>query len=147
MSAIYCNYGELYCLFIVHMYTDSVGYGGIAITYYILSIIKDLESPSILLGKMSNLLGVAIFLESNFYPRGGHPLRYLSHPPTILVLLKLQCLLVRSGVSTSIGAGLWVYVGTALVRPTATSKRVFPTITARVPRGDPRRRSVGEHPF
>ena len=35
----------------------------------------------------------------------------------------------------------------ALVRPTATSKRVFPTITALVPRGDPMRCSVGEHPF
>ena len=67
MSAIYCNYGELYCLFIGHMYTDSVGYGGIAITYYILSIIKDLESPSILLGKMSNLLGVAIFFQLPFF--------------------------------------------------------------------------------
>jgi len=33
------------------MYTDSIDYGGIAITYYILWIIKDLELPLILLSK------------------------------------------------------------------------------------------------
>jgi len=73
-------------------------------------------------------------LADKIFQARGPQNRYLFG--TILVLLKLQCLLVRSGVSTSIGAGLWVYVGTALVRPTATSKS-----------GDPRRRSVGEHPF
>ena len=54
------------------MYTDSVGCGGIAITYYILKIIINLELPLILLGKMSILLGKIgespIFSNLQFFP-------------------------------------------------------------------------------
>ena len=62
----------LYLLF--HMYTECIGYGGIAITYYILYIIKDLELPLILLSKSPiykvKKWTVQFFPLSNFFPAG-----------------------------------------------------------------------------
>jgi len=45
------------------MHTNSVGYVGIAITVYIYHIMRS----SILLGKMSNLLGESIFFQNPFF--------------------------------------------------------------------------------